>query len=64
MQSLFVEGNVIILNSCSTGKNLRITGQGAIEGLGEAGKWGQLHALNGGPGFEPGGQESVEPDPK
>ena len=40
-----MEGNVIILSALSTGKNLRITKEGAVEGLGGAGVWGQLHAM-------------------
>ena len=42
---MFMEGNTVILNSLSTGKNLRITKQGVVEGLGGGGAWGQLHAV-------------------
>ena len=41
MQSTFTEGNVIFLHSVSSGKNIRITGQGVVEGVGGAGVWGE-----------------------
>ena len=45
VQSMFGEGNVVLLKSASTGKNLRIMNGSEVNGNGGEGKKGQLRSL-------------------